>query len=61
MLSKGTNFDLVDINRYATGIGFQDSILYDYTKHEMTPVLMQSRDLGLLVHIWTFKDDNLLF
>ena len=54
-------YDLVDINKYATGIGFQDSIIYDYTAHELTQVLDQCRKLGLYVHVWTFKDDNLLF
>lgn len=58
---KSANFDLVDINKYATGIGFQDSIIYDYTTHQMTKVLEESRNLGLMVHIWTFKDDALLF
>ena len=51
----------MDINKYATGIGFQDSIIYDYSAHELTEVLNQCRQLGLMVHVWTFKDDNLLF
>ncbi len=54
-------FDLVDINKYATGIGFEDAILYNYTAHQLTQVLGQCRELGLMVHVWTFKDDNLLF
>ena len=29
LLSKGTPFDLNDVNKYATGIGFQDSIIWD--------------------------------
>jgi hypothetical protein len=53
--------DLEDVNKYATGIGFQDSILYDYSTHRMTEVLSQTRALGMIVHIWTFKDDVLLF
>lgn len=52
---------MIDINKYATGIGFQDSIIYDYTAHELTQVINQCRDLGLIVHVWTFKDDALLF
>jgi hypothetical protein len=32
-------FDLADVNKYATGIGFQDTILYDYSTHRMTEVL----------------------
>ena len=27
----------------------------------MTEVLSQTRSLGMIVHIWTFKDDVLLF
>lgn len=61
LLLKSTKFDLMDINKYATGIGFQDSIIYDYSAHELTQVLNQCRQLGLMVHVWTFKDDNLLF
>lgn len=53
--------DLSDVNKYATGIGFQDTILYDYSTHRMTEILQQTRDLGMIVHIWTFKDDMLLF
>jgi hypothetical protein len=29
-------FDLNDVNKHATGIGFQDTILYDYANHRMT-------------------------
>jgi glycerophosphoryl diester phosphodiesterase len=54
-------YDLVDINKYATGIGFEDAIIYNYTAHQLSTVLEQCRSLGLMVHIWTFKDDNLLF
>lgn len=54
-------YDLEDINKYATGIGFQDTILYDYTNHRMSTILGDLRGLGLIVHIWTFKDDVLLF
>jgi hypothetical protein len=54
-------FDLSDVNKYATGIGFQDTILYDYSTHRMTEILEQTRALGMIVHIWTFKDDMLLF
>ena len=31
LLMKGTKFDLEDVNKYATGIGFQDSIIWDYS------------------------------
>jgi hypothetical protein len=53
--------DLNDINKYATGIGFEDDFLWDYDRNEQTALLKQTRDLGLIVHIWTFKDDDLLF
>lgn len=61
LVTKAMKFDLADVNKYATGMGFQDTIIYDYTTHQMTEVMTQSRKLGLMVHIWTFKDDALLF
>lgn len=54
-------FDLEDINKYATGIGFEDDILWDYDTNTVTDVLEKTRQLGMQVHIWTFKDDDLLF
>ena len=61
MLFKGTPFDLEDINLYATGIGFQDTIIWNYEEDKATDTLQKTKDLGMLVHIWTFKDDILLF
>ena len=61
LLGFGDSFDLEDVNKYATGIGFQDSILWDYTKNSPRETLKQAQALGLMVHIWTFKDDVLLF
>jgi hypothetical protein len=54
-------FDLEDVNKYATGIGFEDDFLWDYDTNKPTALLEQARRLGLIVHIWTFKDDALLF
>lgn len=39
LLGSGTKFDLADINKYATGIGFQDSIIWDYKNNATTDVL----------------------
>ena len=50
-----------DINKYATGIGFQDTIIWNYEDGKETDVLAKTRALGMLVHVWTFKDDVLLF
>ena len=61
LLSKGTSFDLEEVNKYATGIGFQDSIIYDYSKDAPTDVMAKTKALGMKVHVWTFKDDVLLF
>lgn len=36
LVTKTMKYDLVDINKYATGIGFQDTIIYDYTTHQIT-------------------------
>ena len=61
LVEDGDILDLNDINKYATGIGFEDDFLWDYDRNEQTALLKQTRDLGLIVHIWTFKDDDLLF
>jgi len=52
---------LADINKYATGIGFQDSIVWDYHNAKPTDIHNQTKALGMLVHVWTFKDDMLVF
>lgn len=49
------------MNKYATGIGFEDDFLWDYNNNKETVLLQQAKALGLIVHIWTFKDDDLLF
>jgi glycerophosphoryl diester phosphodiesterase len=61
LLDTSTSFTLDDVNKYATGIGFQDGIIWDYSKNVVKEVLKQTQDLGLIAHIWTFKDDVLLF
>lgn len=52
---------MADINKYATGIGFEDRILWDYKTNTPKETLQNTRDFGMQVHIWTFKDDVLLF
>ena len=61
LLGSGTSFDLEDINKYATGIGFEDKIVWDYKENKQTDVVAKTRALKMLVHVWTFKDDVLLF
>ena len=61
LLGKGTHFDLEDVNKYATGLGYQDSIIYDYASGKQTSVIQDTKSLGMLVHVWTFKDDVILF
>ena len=61
LIEGDAKFNLTDINLYATGIGFEDQILWDYETDRPTSVLSEARELGLMVHIWTFKDDVLLF
>ena len=61
LVEDGYVFDLEDVNKYATGIGFEDDFLWDYDENKETALLQQARSLGLIVHIWTFKDDDLLF
>lgn len=61
LVESGYIFDLEDVNKYATGVGFEDEFLWDYKNNNETALLAQARSLGLIVHIWTFKDDVLLF
>jgi len=58
---SGESLDLDDINKYATGIGFEERILWDYQTGKPTSTFYKARELGLIVHIWTFKDDVLFF
>lgn len=58
---NGESLDLEDINKYATGIGFEERILWDYKTNTPTATFTEARQLGLLIHIWTFKDDVLFF
>ncbi len=50
-----------DVYLYATGIGFNDGLLWNYDNNTITKLFYDTRNLGLLIHIWTFKDDQLLF
>ncbi len=61
LVEAGYIFDLEDVNKYATGVGFEDEFLWDYRSNKPTALLEQARSLELVVHIWTFKDDVLLF
>lgn len=54
-------FKLEQVNKYANGIGFEDYIIWDYARKTPNPVLEKAKDLGLLVHVWTFKDEKPIF
>lgn len=58
---NGEELDLDDINAYATGIGFEERVLWDYGANAPTDTFFRARKMGLLIHIWTFKDDVLFF
>lgn len=58
---NGEDLDLADIAKYATGVGFEERILWNYDTNQPTAIFSQARELGLIVHIWTFKDDVLFF
>ena len=61
LASKGDKFNLTDVNLYATGVGFNDGLLWDSVKSEPSQIFHEARDMGLMVHMWTFKDDALYF
>ncbi len=58
---NGEDLNLDDINAYATGIGFEEKVLWDYAANAPTDTFYKARALGLIIHIWTFKDDVLFF
>jgi glycerophosphoryl diester phosphodiesterase len=58
---RGEDLDLDDISAYATGIGFEEAVLWDYAANQPTETFHRARALGLIIHIWTFKDDVLFF
>jgi hypothetical protein len=58
-LSGGGKFDLSDVVEHATGIGFSDSVLWNYQENRPSDVFLEAKRLGLVVHMWTFKDDVL--
>lgn len=57
----GEKFNLTDVAQYATGVGFQDRNLWDYSANKIADTFYEAKDLGLIVHIWTFQDDVLFF
>lgn len=57
----GEQFNLTDVALYATGVGFEDNNLWDYTNNKISDTFYEAKNLGLIVHIWTFKDDELFF
>lgn len=61
LVFTGEALDLDDTNKYATGVGFEEGAIWDYVNHRPSETFTKARDLGLLIHVWTFKDDLLFF
>lgn len=61
LAEHGLTFNLTDVVLYATGVGFDDILLFDYSTNRPSDMFYQARELGLLVHMWSFQDDKLLF
>lgn len=55
----GPNIPLEEIAQYADGVGPAKTILLDMDGGSFTPAYVQrAHGLGLLVHPWTFRDDQ---
>lgn len=61
LVTHSTKYDLNEVAKYATGLGVDDASIWNYTTLKPTALLDSSRYLDLLLHVWTFKDDNLFF
>ena len=53
--------NLTDVALHATGVGLNDYWLWDKVSGKPSNTFYEARELGLIVHLWTFKDDVLLF
>ena len=61
LVTHTTKYNLTEVNTYATGLGVDDSSIWNYTTSKPTDLLTTARYLNLLLHVWTFKDDNLFW
>ena len=53
------SYQLEDIAEYADGVGPFKTLVLDYRTQEPTGYAQRARDLGLEVHAWTFRDDDI--
>jgi glycerophosphoryl diester phosphodiesterase len=44
LVGKGTQIDFKDVAKYATGIGFQDNMIWDYANNKITDLIHQTKD-----------------
>ena len=61
LVTHTTNYNLTDVSLYANGMGVDDSSIWNYTSLEPTPLLKNMKELEMMLHVWTFKDDELCF
>jgi hypothetical protein len=61
LAEKSGKLNLTDVALHATGVGLNDYWLWDYSGNQPSETFYEARDLGLIVHLWTFKDDVLQF
>ena len=57
LAEKTGTLNLTDVALHATGVGLNDYWLWDKVNGKPSDVFYQARNLGLIVHMWTFKDD----
>jgi glycerophosphoryl diester phosphodiesterase len=51
-----------EASSYSHGIGIEDILLWDSNNKKPNYELIQKiKDLKMLTHVWTFKDDSLIF
>ena len=58
-LDGAPSYELEDIAEYADGVGPFKTLVLDYRTQEPTGYAQRARELGLEVHAWTFRDDDI--
>lgn len=53
--------NLAEVAQFACSVGVNDLVEWDYKQNKSRGMVDQAHSLGLLVHMWTFKDDMLFF
>ena len=50
------------LSRHCHGMGVEDTLVYDIeNKRPDLDTVKKIKDLGMMLHVWTFKDDQLPF